>query len=98
MNVRRFYVYMLSNNSRTLYVGVTNDIQRRLWEHRQKRADGFIRDYNITMLVYLEEYARADDAIAREKQLKSWRREKKVWLIEQENPYWLDLAHDWFTG
>ncbi len=98
MNDRRFYVYMLSNNSHTIYVGVTNDIQRRLWEHRQKRADSFTRDYNITMLVYLEEYARADDAIAREKQLKNWRREKKVWLIEQENPNWLDLAHDWFDG
>ena len=98
MNGRRFYVYMLSNNSHTIYVGVTNDVQRRLWEHRQKRADSFTRDYNITMLVYLEEYARADDAIAREKQLKNWRREKKVWLIEQENPNWLDLAHDWFDG
>lgn len=96
MSDRRFYVYILSNVSRTLYVGVTNDLERRAWEHRQKKAKGFTRDYNVTMLVYLEEYARADDAIAREKQLKKWRREKKVWLIEQENPQWLDLAHDWF--
>ena len=93
---RRFYVYILSNVSRTLYVGVTNNLERRVWEHRQKQVEGFTKDYNVTMLVHLEEYARADDAIAREKQLKKWRREKKVWLIEQENPQWLDLAHDWF--
>jgi len=93
---RRFYVYILSNISRTLYVGVTSNLERRVWEHRQKQIEGFTKDYNVTMLVYLEEHARADDAIAREKQLKRWRREKKVWLIEQDNPQWLDLAHDWF--
>ena len=97
MSDRRFFVYILSNISRTLYVGVTSDIERRIWEHRQKNRNSFTRDYNITMLVYFEEYARADDAIAREKQLKKWRREKKVWLIERENPQWLDLAHDWFS-
>jgi len=93
---RRFYVYILSNVSRTLYIGFTNDIQKRVWQHRQKQADGFTRDYNITMLVHIEEFARADNAIAREKQLKNWRRDKKIWLIERENPTWLDLAHDWF--
>jgi putative endonuclease len=82
--------------SRTLYIGFSNDLERRVWQHRHKQADGFTRDYNITMLVYFEEHGRADDAIAREKQLKKWRREKKIWLIEQENPQWLDLAHDWF--
>jgi putative endonuclease len=92
---RRFYVYILSNISRTLYVGVTNDIERRIWEHRQKKIDGFTKEYNVTMLVYLEEYGRADDAIAREKQIKNWRREKKVRLIEMENPQWIDLAHEW---
>ncbi len=96
MTDQRFFVYVLSNVSRTLYIGFTNDLQKRVWQHRQKQADSFTRDYNITMLVFLEEFARADDAIAREKQLKNWRREKKVWLIEQENPDWLDLAHDWF--
>ena len=96
MTDRRFYVYILSNISRTLYVGVTSNLERRVWEHRQKQIEGFTKDYNVTMLVYLEEHARADDAIAREKQLKKWRREKKVWLIEQDNPQWLDLAHDWF--
>jgi putative endonuclease len=96
MSDRRFYVYILSNRSRRLYVGVTNDLRRRVWQHRMKEADSFTRDYNITMLVYFEEFGRADDAIAREKQLKNWRRDKKVWLIERENPNWLDLAHDWF--
>jgi putative endonuclease len=93
---RRFYVYIISNVSHTLYIGFTNDIQKRIWQHRQKQADSFTREYNISMLVHLEEFDRADDAIAREKQLKNWRREKKVWLIEQENPNWFDLAHDWF--
>ena len=96
MTDRRFYVYILANVSRTLYIGFTNDIQKRIWQHRQKQADSFTRDYNITMLVHIEEFARADDAIAREKQLKNWRREKKIWLIERENPEWLDLAQDWF--
>jgi putative endonuclease len=93
---RRFYVYILANVSRTLYIGFTNDIQKRIWQHRQKQSDSFTRDYNITMLVYLEQFERADDAITREKQLKNWRRDKKVWLIERENPNWTDLAHDWF--
>jgi putative endonuclease len=93
---RRFYVYILANVSRTLYIGFTNDIQKRIWQHRQKQSDSFTRDYNITMLVYLEQFERADDAITREKQLKNWRRDKKVWLIERENPNWIDLAHDWF--
>ncbi len=96
MTDRRFYVYILSNVSRILYIGFTNNIQARVWQHRRKQADSFTRDYNITMLVYFEEFGRADDAIAREKQLKNWRREKKIWLIEKENPKWLDLAHDWF--
>jgi len=91
-----FYVYMLSNVSRTLYIGFTNDLGRRILEHRQKKADSFTRDYNITILVYFEAFERADDAIAREKQLKKWRREKKIWLIERENPKWLDLAESWF--
>ena len=96
MSDRRFHVYILSNISRTIYIGFTNDIKKRIWQHRQKQADGFTREYNITLLVYFEEFARADDAIAREKQLKKWRREKKVWLIERGNPQWIDLAHDWF--
>jgi putative endonuclease len=67
---------------------------RQTWDHREKKADSFTRDHNITMLVYLEEFDRADDTIEREKQLKNWRRDKKAWLIERDNPQWLDLAHD----
>lgn len=96
MSDRRFFVYILSNASRHTYVGFTSDLERRVWQHRQKTVESFARDHNITMLVYFEEFGRADDAIAREKQLKRWRREKKVWLIEQMNPQWLDLAHNWF--
>ena len=91
-----FFVYILSNVSRTLYIGFNNDLGRRILEHRQKKADSFTRDYNITNLVYFEAFERADDAIAREKQLKKWRRGKKIWLIERDNPRWLDLAEDWF--
>jgi putative endonuclease len=94
--VRSYYVYIMSNVSKTLYVGVTNNLERRVWEHRQKQIKGFTQRYNITMLVYLEEYVRPDDAIAREKELKGWKRERKLALVRQENPGWLDLAADWF--
>jgi putative endonuclease len=96
MRDRRLFVYILSNVSRRTYIEVTSDLERRVWQHRQKAVDSYTREHNITMLVYFEEFGRADDAIAREKQMKRWRREKKVWLIERENPQWFDLAHDWF--
>jgi putative endonuclease len=96
MNQKTYYVYILSNVSRTLYVGFTNDLERRIGQHRAKQYDGFTRDYNVTVLVYFEEYPWVDDAIAREKQIKNWSRSKKIGLIERENPQWLDLAADWF--
>lgn len=90
------YVYIVASPSRTIYTGVTNDLERRMWEHKQSAVKGFTADYGVTRLVYFEEYRWIDDAIAREKQLKGWRREKKLALIATENPKWRDLSHDWF--
>ena len=89
---RTYWVYTLASRSRTLYTGVTNDLQRRVKEHRQGLVLGFTSHYNIFRLVHCEEFADIRDAIAREKEIKGWRREKKIWLIEKGNPTWQDLA------
>ncbi len=94
--MRSYFVYIMTNPSRTLYIGVTNNLERRIAEHKARRAPGFTRKYNITQLVHFEEFANVDDAIGREKQLKGWRRERKIDLIERNNPEWLDLARDWY--
>jgi putative endonuclease len=86
------YVYILASHSRVLYVGVTNDLVRRLFEHRQKLIPGFTSKYNVSRLVYCEVFEQIRDAIAREKQLKGWRRERKIALIESVNQQWRDLA------
>jgi len=96
MKERKYWVYIVSSVSGVLYIGMTNDLERRIWEHRNKRVQGFSATYNTTRLVHAEEFRYVNDAIAREKQLKGWRREKKVALINQENPQWLDLASEWF--
>ena len=80
-----------------LYVGVTNNLGRRVHEHKTKQIPGFTSHYNVSRLVYFEEFGDIRDAIAREKQLKSWRREKKVALIEKQNLAWDDLAATWFA-
>ncbi len=89
-------VYIVTNKSRMLYIGVTNDLQRRMWEHKQKTGSRFAAKYNITRLAYYETFDDIRDAIAREKELKGWRRDKKVDLIEDDNPLWEDLSEDWF--
>ena len=89
---RRFWVYILASKTRVLYIGVTNELQRRVWEHRKGDVSGFTAKYNVKRLIYYEEHATAHAAISREKQLKRWRREKKVRLIEQMNPRWLDFC------
>ncbi len=94
---RTYYVYLMANLSRTLYVGVTNDLQRRLFEHKAKLTPGFTSKYDITRLVYVEATPAVRAALAREKQIKAWRREKKVELIEAGNPDWQDLSEAW-TG
>jgi len=91
---RRPVVYILASpNGRTLYVGVTTDLGRRLEEHRRGMSI-HTAQYNITKLVYIESYETAPDAIEREKQIKRWRREKKIALIDAANPEWLDLSSE----
>ena len=89
-----YYVYILTNRSRTLYVGMTNDLIRRVYEHQHKLVAGFTRKYNLTILVHYEACTNVWDAIAREKEIKGWRRSKKIALIESENPEWRDLSAD----
>lgn len=92
------YVYILSNKMRTtLYIGITNDLERRMFEHKTGHGSKFCKKYNITDLLYYEEYPSIVDAITREKQLKSWHREWKWNLIKKENKNFLDLSKDWFT-
>ena len=94
---KSYYVYIMTNRSKTLYTGVTNDLERRVFEHKHKLIPGFTKKYNITRLVYFEEGTDIDSAIMREKQIKGWLRKKKIDLIEKENPEWKDLAEDWFS-
>ena len=89
-----YWVYILASRTRHLYVGVTNDLQRRMFEHRHGLVPGFTARYNIHRLVHCEAFADIRDAIAREKEIKGWRREKKIWLIERDNGTWEDLAAD----
>jgi putative endonuclease len=89
---RIFFVYILASKPRgTLYVGVTNDIARRVWEHRSKAVAGFTRTHNVTHLVWYEAYPTAESAIAQEKRLKKWRRQWKIELIKTTNLHWADL-------
>lgn len=91
-----YYVYILaSEKNGTLYIGVTNDLRRRLYEHKQGLVDGFTKQYDVKSLVHFEETGSIDDAIAREKQLKHWNRAWKIELIEKTNPGWRDLSADW---
>ena len=93
--MKRYYVYIISNRARTLYTGMTNNLERRVREHNRKWGNSFTARYNITRLVYFESTNDVYVAIAREKQIKGWRRDKKVALIESTNPEWRDLAEDW---
>ena len=90
-----YYIYIMSSlNNTTLYIGVTNDLERRVKEHKSGEIPGFTQKYNCCKLVYFEEYSDIDQAIEREKKLKKWRREKKDWLIRSKNPELIDLAID----
>jgi putative endonuclease len=94
---RTYYVYVLANRSRTLYVGVTNNIHRRVRDHRLGTASRFTRRYMVRRLVYVESTTDIRAAIEREKEIKSWRRSKKIALIESANREWADLAASWFV-
>lgn len=91
-----YYVYIMTNHKRTLYTGVTNDLERRVYEHQNKLVKGFTEKYNIDQLVYYEETDDVQTAIEREKQIKGWVRRRKVALIKSMNPNWDDLSEGWF--
>jgi putative endonuclease len=96
---RSYWVYILTNHPHgTLYVGVTNSLQTRVWQHRTGADEGFSKRYGLKQLVYFEDFRDVTNAIARETALKGWKRSRKVELIEQENPLWKDLAADWYDG
>ncbi len=92
MRDHHYYVYILSSRFRTLYIGVTKDIERRLAEHQARRAGAYCARYRIDRLVHIELFHQIAEAIQREKQLKGWRRDRKVELIESNNPAWRDLG------
>ena len=93
VNDKHYYVYLLTNwNNKVMYVGVTNDLERRMYEHKNKLVTGFTEKYNVQKLVYFEETGDVNAALAREKEIKRWRREKKNKLVLQINPEWRDLA------
>ncbi|HXZ41801.1 MAG TPA: GIY-YIG nuclease family protein [Terriglobales bacterium] len=97
MKEGHYFVYMAASKSRVLYIGMTNDVERRIWEHRHDLIDGFSKQYRYHRLVYYESFDDVRKAIDREKQLKRWNRTKKVRLIERINPTWEDLGTD-FDG
>ena len=90
--MKQYYVYIMTNKSRTLYTGVTNNLERRVYEHKQKLIPGFTTKYNISRLVFFEATQDIRAAIEREKQIKGWLRSKKIALIESVNPQWEDLS------
>ena len=93
--MKHYYVYILTNKTnRVLYIGITNDLVRRVWEHKEKLVPGFTEKYNVTKLVYYEVFNSPEEAIAREKQLKGWLRSKKIELINRFNPEWRDLYYE----
>ena len=94
--MRTYYVYIMGNRARVLYVGVTNDLARRVEEHKRGLLRGFTSRFHVTRLVHFEEFVDIRDAIAREKELKGWRRSRKIELIEERNLEWQDLAERWF--
>jgi putative endonuclease len=90
-----YYVYIVASRSRVLYVGMTNDLERRVFDHKAKRMPGFTARYNVTRLVYYQSFPSPWQAIEAEKKIKGWTRAKKIALIESMNKEWRDLAEDW---
>ena len=95
--MKTYYVYIMASISKTIYVGVTNSLERRVYQHKFKVKEGFTSRYNVCKLVYFESTDDITSAIGREKQIKGWRRSKKIELIESMNPNWQDLSADWYT-
>lgn len=96
--MKEYYVYIMSNKRSTLYTGVTNDLEQRVYQHQNKQIEGFTKRYNITQLVYFESSNDVTAAIAREKQIKGLLRSKKIELIKRMNPEWKDLSEGWFDN
>ncbi|MFA4953946.1 MAG: GIY-YIG nuclease family protein [Patescibacteria group bacterium] len=96
MSLGSYHVYIMSGASEKLYIGVTNDLERRVFEHKNNSVPGFTARYNLRKLVYHEATENIESAIAREKELKGWLRIKKVNLIESANPGWMDLSREWY--
>lgn len=95
--MKSYYVYILaSKKNGTLYTGVTNDLERRIYEHKKNIIKGFTAKYNVHNLVYYEETNDVNEALALEKKIKGWLRKKKIALIESTNPDWKDIAREWF--
>ncbi len=95
---KSYYVYIVTNPSRTLYTGITNDLYRRIAEHKRREIPGFTAKYHISRLAYYEIFRDVRKAIDREKQIKSWTRAKRVALVESMNPRWDDLSREWEVG
>jgi putative endonuclease len=96
MSERTYWVYIMTNQSGTIYTGVTGNLPRRVYEHRHRLVSGFSARYRIDQLIYAEPFSEIRDAIAREKQIKAWRCSHKVALIDSANPEWNDLSEIWF--
>ncbi len=94
--MKTYYVYIMASKLRVLYVGITSKIVARVWQHKQKEVKGFTERYNCNQLVYFDAFSDVRAAIAREKEIKGWRRSKKLNLIESMNPKWKDLSEDWY--
>ncbi len=93
---KQYVVYIVASKTRRTYIGITSNLEQRIWQHRNRVFDGHTSRYHKHRLVWFEDYPMVDDAIAREKQLKGWSAAKKATLIERKNPEWVDLAADWF--
>jgi putative endonuclease len=97
MHEEYYYTYIVVSRSHTLYIGMTGNLPGRVFQHKRKLHEGFSADYNCNRLVFFEQFVDPGNAIAREKQLKGWRRAKKIALIEKTNPAWVDLSEGWYT-
>ena len=95
--MKNYYVYLLTNwNNKVMYVGMTNNLERRVYEHKNKLVNGFTKKYNVNKLVYFEESSDVNAVLSREKEIKKWRREKKDNLVLSSNPEWKDLSEEWY--
>ena len=96
MPERTYYTYIMASRSHTLYIGMTSDLRRRVFQHKWREKDGFTARYNCDRLVWFQSFGEVSYAIQREKELKGWRRDRKIALIEQTNPTWQDLSRNWY--